>query len=80
VAEHGLESGHRIEFYETEVVAETSGYMNRLVEEAMDIKLHRDNINTEEGFKLGEAWTASNSLLRQCNTHTSRKSKENAKR
>jgi hypothetical protein len=54
--------------------------MNRLVEEAMDIKLHRDNINTVEGFKLGKAWNASNSLSRQCNTHTSRKSKENAKK
>jgi hypothetical protein len=38
---HGIESGHRIKSHEPEVLAYISGYMDRLVKEATDIKLQR---------------------------------------
>jgi hypothetical protein len=47
--------------------------MDRLVKEAIEIKLRPDNNNREEGFKLGNAWNPSTSLLRQSNSQTSRK-------
>jgi hypothetical protein len=52
------------------------GCMNRFVREAIDIKLHPDNIrlNREEGFKLRKAWNLNTRLLSHCNIHTSRKS------
>lgn len=53
--EHSFESGHRIMFHETEVLAETSDYMDRLVKAARDIRLHPDNINREKGFKLSKS-------------------------
>jgi hypothetical protein len=62
VAEHSIDSGHRIEFNETEVLAKTSRYMDRLVKEATKINLHPDNINREEGFKLTKAWNPSTRL------------------
>jgi hypothetical protein len=80
VAEHGIESGHRIKSHETEVPAKTSGYMGRLVKEAIGIKLHPGNINREEGFKLSKAWIPSTSLLRRSNTHTSRKFQEDTEK
>jgi hypothetical protein len=51
VAEHSIESDHRIEFHEPEVLAKTSGHMNRLVKEAITVKLHPDNIVTR-GMEL----------------------------
>jgi hypothetical protein len=57
-----IESGHRIMFLETEVLAKTQGYMDRLVIEAITTKLHPDKVNRREGFKLRRAWNPSVSL------------------
>jgi hypothetical protein len=56
LTELSTESGHRIKFDETEVLAKTSGYMDRLVEEATEIKLcpgsiNRGSIHTHQGMK-----------------------------
>jgi hypothetical protein len=56
-------SSHQIKFHETKVTAKTSDCMNRLVKEAIAIKLYPDNINREEGFKLSEALYPSIRLL-----------------
>jgi hypothetical protein len=45
VAEHSIESGYRIKFHETEVLAKMSGYMDRLAKEVTEMKLHPENIN-----------------------------------
>jgi hypothetical protein len=82
VPEQSTELGHRIKFHEAEVVAKTSGYMSRLVQEATEIKLHPDNINRLEGLKLSKAWNPSTSLLalRHSNTYTSQKSTEDTEK
>jgi hypothetical protein len=46
VAEHSTEAGHQIKFHETGVPAKTSGYMDRLVDETVEIKIHPHNKNT----------------------------------
>jgi hypothetical protein len=56
VAEHSNESDHQIKFQDTEVLAKTSGYTDWLVKGAIEIKLHPNNINKEEGFKLSKTW------------------------
>jgi hypothetical protein len=38
--EHSIESGYQIKFCETGVLAQTSDYMDWLVKEATEIKLH----------------------------------------
>jgi hypothetical protein len=68
VAEHSTPSGHWIKFQETEVLAKISGCMDQLVKEAMEIKLYLDNINGEEGFKLGKTRNPSTGLLRHSKT------------
>jgi hypothetical protein len=40
-AEHSIESGHRIKFPETEVLAKRSGSMDQLVKEAIAIIRHQ---------------------------------------
>jgi hypothetical protein len=75
VAEHRTETWHRTKCNETEVLDKTSGYKDRLVKEAIE-KLHPDNINIEEGFKLSTTENLGASLYRHCHAHTSRKSKK----
>jgi hypothetical protein len=71
VTEHSTESGHRIESPETKVLAKTSGYMDELVRETVDVKLHPDNINREEGFKHIKAWNPTTRILGHSKIHTS---------
>jgi hypothetical protein len=65
VGEHSTESGHQIKFRDTEVLARISGVMEELVKLAMEIKLHADNINREEGFKLCKTWNPNTRFLGQ---------------
>jgi hypothetical protein len=37
-------------------LARTKGYMDRIIKEAIEIKLHPDNINRDGGFILSRAW------------------------
>jgi hypothetical protein len=76
VAEHSIESGHRIKFHETIVLAKTLGYMDQPVKEATEIKLHLDNINRKEVFGLGKAWNPSTCLFRHSNKQTSQNPQE----
>jgi hypothetical protein len=69
VAELSTESDHRIEFHQTESLAKKTGYMDRLVAEPTEIKLHPDIINREEGFKLSKALNPSTGLIRRSNTY-----------
>jgi hypothetical protein len=32
--------------------------MNRILREAIEIELHRDNVNREDGFYQSRAWTS----------------------
>jgi hypothetical protein len=72
VAEHSTESDHQIKFHEARILAKTSGYMDELVRETVDIKSHQDGMNREEGFD------PSASILGHSKTHTSQKSQEDA--
>jgi hypothetical protein len=74
------ESGHRIKFHESQVLPKTSGYMDWLVNEAIEIKLHPENMNREEGFKPSKAWNPSTRLCGHSNTHTSRKCQEDTEK
>jgi hypothetical protein len=55
VVQHALETGHRVEFNNTCRLARTQGFMDRIINEAIEIKLHPDNINRDGGYKL-RAW------------------------
>jgi hypothetical protein len=54
--------------------------MNQLVKEAIEIKLHLNNINREEGLILSKAWNLSTKLLRHSNIHTSQKFEEDTEK
>jgi hypothetical protein len=56
VAEHSMNLGHRIQFQDTRILATRSGHVEFIIKEAMEIELHSDNMNREEGFFLSKLW------------------------
>jgi hypothetical protein len=45
VAEHCVDSGHRIPFHDTAIFATKTRYMDRIVREATETELHPNNMN-----------------------------------
>jgi hypothetical protein len=63
VAEHSINIGHQIDFNNVSVLDRASGYMDRLVKEAIQIQLNHKNFNRDDGFMLSQAWNPITKLL-----------------
>jgi hypothetical protein len=57
VAEHSIDQGCRIQFHNSSILATKTGFMDRLVREAIETELHHYNINRENRFCLSKSWT-----------------------
>jgi hypothetical protein len=49
LAEHGFNHNHKILLQDVEVLSTKSGYLDRLIMEAIEVNLHPNNINREDG-------------------------------
>jgi hypothetical protein len=56
VVKHNFNRGHRIDFSSTSVLDKTTGYMDCLMKEAIEIRLNTGNFNRDNGFMLSQAW------------------------
>ena len=56
VAEHIMDTGHSMKFSNIHRLAKVKGYIYTVVKEAIEIQLHLNNLNRENGFILGKTW------------------------
>jgi hypothetical protein len=62
-AEHSINMHHCINFSGTSAFNRTSGYVDCLVNEAIEINLNKNTFNRDSGFIMNQAWSPITKLL-----------------
>jgi hypothetical protein len=64
VVEHIFETGHNIDFSSTSIQDKVTGYMDSMIKEAVEIRLHPRNFNRDGGFTVSQSWYPMTDMLK----------------
>jgi hypothetical protein len=57
--------GHNIDFSSISILDEATGYMDHVIKEAIEIRLHLRSFNRDDGFTLSQSWYPVTNMLKQ---------------